>query len=225
VPQPVIEKKSAFLGSEYGLNLAMNIFSLTEQQLEKIVWRYQSGKHVGSLRGKITWWRIIKGGFQKIDENKSIIVKERGSTFGYRLTDYTEEKIYIGKPKSDDDQIPWLNDYEEFLDSKLTKEQKVKIQQDQYRSKKEAVTNKMIDTFFESSCDEKTVEAFSKTIIENKKFSEESKKHLFKVLSLWCFKNGYHDLFEKVKKSNDLVNVKIDTSLEDTQCTDNIRDN
>lgn len=216
---PKIEKKYSFLATPFGLALAMKAFSVDEKYLEKLVWRYQSGKHVGSLRGKITWWQIVNGGYIN-----GIIVKEKGSKFGFRITDYTEEKIYLGAPIINKSEPEWLDDYKDWIESKLTNEEKIQRQQKMFLEKKTALTNKMIEKYISTPENNSNVEKFAMTIVMSNKFSEESKKFLVQEVSKWCFRNKKHEFAENVRKSY-LSSCDRMTTDFDKQCSTDILNN
>lgn len=54
---------SAYLSEDFGKQLAMKKFDLTEQQLEIVVGYYVKGKRKGLLKGMLTWTKCIKGGW------------------------------------------------------------------------------------------------------------------------------------------------------------------
>ena len=55
----------AYLSEDFGRDLAMRKFNLTEEQLEQIVGRYVKGKRKGKLKGKLVWTKCVKGGWVK----------------------------------------------------------------------------------------------------------------------------------------------------------------
>lgn len=57
--------KYAYLSEDFGRDLAMRKFDLTEKQLKQIVGRYIRGKRKGLLKGKIIWTKCVKGGWVK----------------------------------------------------------------------------------------------------------------------------------------------------------------
>ncbi len=192
--KPTVIKRYSYLGEDFGRNLALKIFSLTEKELEKLVWRYQSGKRVGSLRGKITWWKIINGGF--IPE-KELLVKEKGKDFGFRVVDYTEEKVYLGAIRNDSNlEYPWLSDYLEFKESLISPEEKTKIEQELYRKQKRERSIRMIDNFFETAKDASIVEKFSLGLKDAEK---QVKDHFMEKVSIFSFNISEHSLLEKVR--------------------------
>jgi hypothetical protein len=211
---PKIEKKYSFIATPFGLSLAIKVFNVDEKYLEKLVWRYQSGKRVGQLRGKITWWRIISGGFIN-----GMVIKEKGAQFGFRITDYTEEKIYLGSPIINKSEPEWLDDYKDWIESKLTNEEKVIRQQKTYIDKKTTLANKMIEKYISTPENDSNVEKFAMTIIESNKFSEDSKKFLIQEVSKWCFKNKKHEFAENIRKSYLLTCSRI-TDIDKQSTTD-----
>ena len=55
----------AYLSEDFGHDLTMRKFNLSEEQLEQIVGKYVRGKRKGLLKGKITWTKCVKGGWVK----------------------------------------------------------------------------------------------------------------------------------------------------------------
>lgn len=55
----------AYLSEDFGKELAMKKFNLTEEMLEIIAGRYVRGKRKGLLKGMIVWTKCIKGGWVK----------------------------------------------------------------------------------------------------------------------------------------------------------------
>jgi len=55
----------AYLSEDFGKQLAMKKFNLSEKQLEQVVGRYIKGKRKGLLKGKIIWTKCTKGGWVK----------------------------------------------------------------------------------------------------------------------------------------------------------------
>lgn len=61
----IFQGRSAYLSEDFGKELAMKKFNLSEAQLEQIVGRYVRGKRKGLLKGKIVWTKCTKGGWVK----------------------------------------------------------------------------------------------------------------------------------------------------------------
>lgn len=193
-----IVKCRAFIGTSFGQNLAMKVFDIDEKALEKLVWRYKSGKHIGSLRGKITWWQVEKAGY---DPEHKIAITEKKHSFGYRIVDYNEEKVYLGSFIRNG----WYEDYVEYKDSLITNEERTLIQQEKYRQQKIERSKKMIDTFFKGTTDPSLVEKFS---IGLKTSEKEVKEYFMKLLFVFSFMSGRHDLVDKIKNTFGTLSVE-----------------
>lgn len=90
----------AYLSEDFGKELAMRKFDLTEEMLEVIVGRYVRGKRKGCLKGKIIWTKCITGGWVKTGPYDFEIgqaqgyVQSKGKCQDFQLVDsWTEEPI------------------------------------------------------------------------------------------------------------------------------------
>lgn len=54
---------TAWLSTEFGLNIAMKWFNLNEEEIESIFGRYKKGKRKGYLKGMVIWKRCTHGGW------------------------------------------------------------------------------------------------------------------------------------------------------------------
>lgn len=187
--EPIVKKFSCFLSKDFATQLALKKFDLSLVDLEKVVGRYKSGKFTGSLRGKITWWKIETGGY--INDT---VVSEKGLSFCYRIVDYNEEIVHFGarltKSKS------WFDDYLDYKESLLTEEQKTKRNQEEYKRQKNERSIKMIDSFFKAETTKNSIEKFSSGLI---KADREVKDHFLKKVSSYSFNINEHSFFEKIK--------------------------
>lgn len=88
------EYKAADISSDFGRDYAMRVFSLTFDQLEAIVGRYTKGKRKGQLRGRLSWYRVVKGGWVKTGRydfdggGASGFVAKPGVRFGHSINDW-----------------------------------------------------------------------------------------------------------------------------------------
>ena len=93
-------ENSAYLNTEFGLNLALRKFDITLEQLESVVGRYKKGSRIGQLKGKLVWRKLTAGGWYKPFK----CVVPPGVTYGYRIVEYNGETIfpeYIKNMRSD----------------------------------------------------------------------------------------------------------------------------
>jgi hypothetical protein len=58
-----IVDKSAYLNSEFGIDLAQKKLGLSEQEIVEIVGRYSRGKRKGQIRGRLAWFKVDAGGW------------------------------------------------------------------------------------------------------------------------------------------------------------------
>lgn len=65
VNRAIFQSRFAYLSEDFGEELAMKKFNLTEDQLLQIVGIYVKGQRRGLLRGKIIWTKCTKGGWVK----------------------------------------------------------------------------------------------------------------------------------------------------------------
>lgn len=59
------ESRSAYLSTDFGVELAQKKFGLTLEELEQKCGRYVRGVRKGKLKGAISWHKVIKGGWVK----------------------------------------------------------------------------------------------------------------------------------------------------------------
>lgn len=96
-----ISYKTAYLNTDFGLNLAMRRLELSQDDIEKIVGRYVRGKRKGQLRGKISWLKVDQGGWVKTGPYDFEAMRGTGFvarlkvTYGYSIVDaWTGEHIH-----------------------------------------------------------------------------------------------------------------------------------
>jgi len=100
----IIKPKFGYLSDLFIANLAMIKFNLTLEQLEKIVGRNTKGVRKGQLKGKLTWKKVVKGGWVKTgpyDEDRMRAhgyVAVPGKTFDYQLVDSWTNEPYHFNP-------------------------------------------------------------------------------------------------------------------------------
>lgn len=61
-----IANHSAWLNTEFGLNLACKKLGMTPEQVEALVGRATKGKRVGELRGQLVWYAVTSPGWVKM---------------------------------------------------------------------------------------------------------------------------------------------------------------
>jgi hypothetical protein len=83
-----IVDKSAYLNSEFGIDLAQKKLGLSEQEIVEIVGRYTRGQRKGQIRGRVTWLKVEAGGWI----TGLGVVKP--CSFGYALTNWEGEILF-----------------------------------------------------------------------------------------------------------------------------------
>jgi hypothetical protein len=92
-------QNGANLSEDFGLQLAMKKLGLTEAQLEEKLGRYTRGKRKGKIRGRLTWWKVVEGGWVSTGYHQGFVCRFRDITYGYMIVDgYTGEVLLAGHP-------------------------------------------------------------------------------------------------------------------------------
>lgn len=85
---------SAFLNTDFGLQLACRKLGKTPEEIEAVVGRYTRGKRKGQLRGKLTWAKVEQGGWVRqgyydhdARQANGWVCRAVGLTFNYAIVD------------------------------------------------------------------------------------------------------------------------------------------
>jgi len=103
-----ITSHQAYLSSDFGRDLAMRRLNLTLEELEKLVGRYSKGQHKGQLKGRLTWCKVVKGGWYKTGHYDDEAMQASGfvtfanQTFRYCISDTWTGAIL----KGDERELP-----------------------------------------------------------------------------------------------------------------------
>lgn len=126
--------KVSYLSSPFGLELACKKFDTTPEEIEKLVGRYSRGKRKGELRGAITWYKVVKGGWVKTGpydfeqmRGQGFVAKP-GVCFGFQLVHFEKliknHKLTVpGDTRHSDTAIDLIRSYLVTVDPDYRREE------------------------------------------------------------------------------------------------------
>ena len=93
------EEHFGYLSKPFIFDLACRKFNLSPDELIAKVGRYSRGKYKGLSKGKLLWWKIVKGGWVKTgpydweSQRAQGHVIQPGATFGYHVVDFNGDVL------------------------------------------------------------------------------------------------------------------------------------
>ena len=100
------QQHQGYLNNPFIFDLAIRRLEITPEQLEELVGRYTRGQRKGQLRGKLTWAKVIKGGWHtdgpSYHDSPTGHVEYPGHTFDYKIVDaWDETKVLFEMARRD----------------------------------------------------------------------------------------------------------------------------
>ena len=84
-PKASYVNNTAWLSTDFGVELACKWFNLSIEELEQKVGRYKKGKRKGKLKGLISWYKVTSCGWvscgPKVEYPDGFVIKHKGICF------------------------------------------------------------------------------------------------------------------------------------------------
>jgi hypothetical protein len=99
-----LEYKSAYLSSDFGVELAIKKTGWTLEQLREKLGVKSKGPRKGLLHGTIRWVKVVKGGWVKTGSYNDVMMRGTGFVAGrgcynFEIFDKKNEPIWAGEKR------------------------------------------------------------------------------------------------------------------------------